>query len=65
VTDLTGQLVTHYTRVREELERRRADLQGKVSDVYIDRMIKGLGNWVEAGRNGYLAWGILHFRKPA
>jgi sarcosine/dimethylglycine N-methyltransferase len=65
VTDLTGQLVTHYTRVREELERRRADLQGKVSDAYIDRMIKGLGNWVEAGRNGYLAWGILHFRKPA
>jgi sarcosine/dimethylglycine N-methyltransferase len=65
VHDLTGQLVTHYGRVRDELERRRGDLQGKVSDAYIDRMIKGLANWVEAGRNGYLAWGILHFRKPA
>ncbi len=65
VEDLTSYLARHYTRVREELENHRADLAGKVSDAYIDRMIKGLGHWIEAGNNGYLAWGILHFRKPA
>lgn len=65
IVDMTHQLVTHYGRVREELEGRRAELQGKVSDAYIDRMIGGLENWVNAGNKGYLAWGILHFRKPA
>ena len=65
VFDLTPQLVSHYTRVREELSARRAELTGKVSDDYMARMIQGLGHWIEAGHNGYLAWGIMHFRKPA
>ena len=65
VVDLTPQLVRHYSRVRQELERQRGSLEGKVSDEYIERMIKGLGHWIEAGDKGYLAWGILHFRKPA
>ena len=65
ITDFTPQLVTHYGRVRQELAQRRKDLSGKVSDAYIDRMITGLGHWIDAGDSGYLAWGILHFRKPA
>jgi sarcosine/dimethylglycine N-methyltransferase len=65
VLDLTPQLVTHYTRVREELERRRESLTDVVSDEYMSRMIQGLGHWIEAGSKGYLAWGILHFLKPA
>jgi sarcosine/dimethylglycine N-methyltransferase len=65
VLDLTPQLVTHYSRVRQELEQRRESLAGKVSDEYMTRMIQGLGHWIEAGSKGYLAWGILHFRKPA
>lgn len=63
--DLTHQLVRHYGRVRKELEGRRQELREIVSDAYIDRMIQGLGHWVEAGSKGYLAWGIAHFRKPA
>ena len=65
VIAMTEQLITHYGRVRDVLEASRDDLGGKVSEPYIDRMITGLNHWVEAGRNGYLAWGILHFRKPA
>lgn len=64
IVDLTHQLVKHYTRVRQELVLIREQLTGKVSDEYIDRMIKGLGHWVDAGDKGYLAWGIMHFRKP-
>lgn len=63
-TDLTTHLVRHYGRVREELEARRGELRRIVSDGYITRMIEGLGHWVDAGRKGHLAWGILHFRKP-
>ncbi len=62
-SDLTPHLVTHYTRVRQELVKRREMLVGKISDDYIDRMIQGLSLWIDAGNNGYLSWGILHFRK--
>lgn len=65
IEDMTHQLVNHYSRVREELKGRREELASVVSHDYIDRMLTGLGHWVEAGQNGYLAWGIMHFRKPA
>jgi sarcosine/dimethylglycine N-methyltransferase len=63
--DLTDQLVNHYARVLGELERQEDRLKqdGRVSEDYIERMKKGLGHWVEGGRKGHLAWGILHFRK--
>lgn len=62
--DLTRHLVRHYARVARELERQRPRLEGVVSTAYIERMLRGLAAWVEAGERGYLAWGILHFRKP-
>jgi sarcosine/dimethylglycine N-methyltransferase len=65
ITDLTPQLVRHYSRVKQELERRRTELRRVVSTAYMERMIEGLDHWVAAGRKGYLCWGILHFRKPA
>ena len=65
VEEMTENLVKHYGRVRRELEENRDSITDKVSDAYIDRMITGLGHWVEAGSKGYLRWGILHFRKPA
>jgi sarcosine/dimethylglycine N-methyltransferase len=63
VEELTDYLVKHYSRVRRELQENRDTITDKVSDAYIDRMITGLGHWVDAGSNGYLRWGVLHFRK--
>jgi len=63
IEDLTPQLIMHYTRVQQELAKRREELQGKVSEDYIDRMLKGLGHWVDAGESGYLSWGIMQFEK--
>jgi sarcosine/dimethylglycine N-methyltransferase len=63
VLELSNNLVVHYMRVREELERVRNELAGKVSDDYIERMLAGLGHWIDAGEHGYLRWGILHFQK--
>lgn len=59
----SDQLPRHYARVRAELTRMAPELKGKVSDEYIERMKAGLGNWVNGGNNGYLAWGIFLFRK--
>lgn len=64
VQDLTEQLVLHYTHVRRALRRRRDDLVRLVSADYVDRMLVGLGHWIDAGTRRHLAWGILHFRKP-
>jgi SAM-dependent methyltransferase len=63
VHDLTPQLVAHYSRVRQDLATRREELSSKISGEYFDRMIQGLAHWVDAGAQGYLAWGILHFKK--
>jgi len=65
VIELRDQLVTHYRRVAEELYARRSRLAGLVSDAYSEPMLKGLGNWIEAGDRGWLTWGVMHFRKPA
>lgn len=61
----TQQLIRHYSRVAEELSAQRGRLTGKVSEAYIERMLVGLSNWVKAGQAGCLAWGFLHFKKPA
>jgi sarcosine/dimethylglycine N-methyltransferase len=65
IEELTPNLLTHYSRVREELIKKRAELAGKVSQAYMERMEAGLGHWIEAAEKGYLQWGIMRFRKPA
>jgi len=64
IQDMTHQLIRHYNRVLEELVQRRNELERHVSSDYIDRMAQGLGHWIAAGNNNYLAWGIMHFQKP-
>jgi len=61
--DHTPQLTEHYARVLKETERREDSLSACVSKPYIENMRKGLGHWIDGGRNGHLVWGILHFIK--
>lgn len=61
--ELTHQLRSHYAAIRESLQSRYDELSSQISTAYLDRMITGLGHWVDAADKGYLAWGILHFRK--
>lgn len=63
IVDLSPQLVNHYSRVKNELESRYDDVVELSSKEYVDRMINGLQHWVDAGAQGYLTWGILHFQK--
>lgn len=60
---MPGQLPRHYQRVHDTLTEQREDLSKVVSEAYMDRMEKGLQHWIEAGRNGRLTWGILHYEK--
>ncbi len=63
--DHSPQVPRHYGRVLKELESREDEVSKVVSRDYIERMKKGLRHWVDGGNNGYLAWGIFVFRKPA
>lgn len=65
IEDLSPQLVNHYARVKQVLEEREEELKQVCTDDYRERMKAGLDHWVKAGRQNALAWGILHFRKPA
>lgn len=63
VLEMTDQLIIHYRRVFEEIDRCYNELLKVCSKDYLDRMKVGLKHWIESGQKGYLAWGILHFRK--
>ncbi|MEN8215162.1 MAG: methyltransferase domain-containing protein [Pseudomonadota bacterium] len=63
VIEMTEQLVNHYSHVLQEVEARNDDILKVCSQDYIERMKVGLNHWIESGKKGYLAWGILHFRK--
>ncbi len=62
VIPMPEQLVNHYSRVLQELESRRDELEN-ISKEYLENMMKGLNHWIEAGKNNRLDWGIIHFRK--
>jgi sarcosine/dimethylglycine N-methyltransferase len=64
VDEMPEQLVNHYSSVRKMLREKYDELKEHISTEYMDRMIEGLGHWVEKGQNGYLNWGYIHFRKP-
>jgi len=61
-SDLSEQLVNHYSHISREVET-HSELLKNCSQEYIGRMKVGLNHWIEAGKKGYLSWGILHFRK--
>ncbi len=64
VIDLTQHLGRHYGRVRKQLSSNYDEMVRLASKDYVDRMLGGLEHWVNAEKDGYLAWGILHFRAP-
>lgn len=60
--DLTEHLGRHYATVRRELAGRHERGEIEASDDYVQRMLQGLQHWVDGADNGWLSWGILHFR---
>lgn len=63
VVDLSEHLTTHYQRVMEETQERYEEMVKICGKEYIDKMIQGLKHWVNAGKNDYLSWGIVHMDK--
>ena len=64
VIDLSGNLVTHYEGLLQELERRYENLLGEFSEEYLEEVRHGMQNWVSAGRDGNFKWAMFHFEIP-
>lgn len=62
--DRTPMLIRHYSRVRDELQRRHHDLKLSISPDYLEKMNVGLEHWIEGGNAGRLCWGLMRYRKP-
>jgi len=62
--DRTPMLIRHYSRVRDELQRRHDELKLSISPEYLQTMSAGLEHWVEGGQAGRLCWGLMRFHKP-
>jgi sarcosine/dimethylglycine N-methyltransferase len=60
---MSGQLRSHYDRVGKALLDGYDKAVGLSGQSYVDNMIKGLQHWVDGADKGYLAWGILDYRK--
>lgn len=63
IEEYPEQLVNHYSRVLDEINRRYHELVEVSNKEYIERTKKGLHHWIENGKKGNLNWGIMVFRK--
>ncbi len=63
IADLSKNLPTHYSRVRQELVEQYNTLNRVCAEDYLTNMKVGLQHWVDAGMAGHLTWGILQFQK--
>jgi sarcosine/dimethylglycine N-methyltransferase len=63
IEPLLGDLRAHYARIGEELKRHYDEAVRLSGHTYVDNMIKGLQHWVDGADKGYLAWGIMDFRR--
>ena len=63
VLPMLDQMRTHYIRVGEDLQSRYHEIVNLSGYEYVDKMLRGLEQWVDAADKSYLAWGILHFKK--
>ena len=63
IETLTDQLRTHYFRIGQALRDNYDQAVRLSGQTYVENMLKGLQHWVDGADRGYLAWGIMDFRK--
>ncbi len=61
--DLSPNVAINYSRLLSKMEDLQANDSQLWSLEFFTKMKERLLNWIEAGRNGTIHWGILHFKK--
>lgn len=60
--DLSCNVPTHYRRFGAEVRKRYEDLVQITSTEFVDKTLNSIEPWIEYYEQGYMQWGILHFR---
>ena len=60
--DLSDHVPTHYRRFGAEVTKRYQELVQITSTEFIDKTLNSIDPWIEYYEQGYMQWGILHFR---
>ncbi len=60
--DLSLNVPTHYQRFGEEVRKGYNELEKITSTEFVDKTLKSIKPWIEYYEQGYMQWGILHFR---
>jgi len=63
VKEMPKQLVNHYSHVLQAVQENYDEITEKSGKAYIEKMTKGLQHWIDGGKQSYLNWGILVFKK--
>ena len=62
VIDLSENLVPHYERLLQELERRHEELLGEFQEEFLEGLRNGMQSWVTASKKGYFKWAMFHYQ---
>ena len=60
--DLSQNVPIHYQRFREEVQKRYNEVVKLTSTEFVDKTLNSIQPWIERYEQGYMQWGILHFR---
>ena len=60
--DLSQNVPIHYQRFREEVQKRYNEVVKLTSTEFVDKTLNSIQPWIEGYEQGYMQWGILHFR---
>jgi sarcosine/dimethylglycine N-methyltransferase len=60
--DLSCNVPTHYRRFGAEVRKRYEELVQITSTEFVDKTLNSIDPWIEYYEQGYMQWGILHFR---
>jgi len=60
--DLSSNVPTHYRRFGQEVRKRYQELVEITSTEFVDKTLNSIDPWIEYYEQGYMQWGILHFR---
>ena len=60
--DLSPNVPIHYRRFGEEVRKHYEEVVSITSTEFVDKTLKSIEPWIEYYQQGYMQWGILHFR---
>ena len=60
--DLSPNVPIHYQRFGQIVRDRYAEMVTLTSQAFVDKTLSSLEPWIEYYQQGYMQWGILHFR---